>query len=361
MTARRVVICGGGTGGHLFPALVLGRTLREKDPSLEVTFIGSDRDEERALMARQGVPFIALRVEGLKGRGIRSLKGLALLPFALVRSFRILRRIKPDLVVGVGSYSSGTVVLAASRLKIPILLLEQNVVPGFTNRRLLGRAKKAVAAFDASLVHLKGKGVFLGNPVRPEFDGLPRKSHDGRFNVLVFGGSQGSRFLNAAVTAALPFLNRWKDRLRIVHQTGKADLGEVRRSYAESGFPESVVEAFFDDMPERFAAADLVIARAGATTCAELIAARKAAILVPFAGAADDHQRKNAEALVDAGGADIILESDWSPRRFAATLGNMIDHPERLTGMENALSSLAVKDSAGKIAALALTMMPRRT
>jgi UDP-N-acetylglucosamine--N-acetylmuramyl-(pentapeptide) pyrophosphoryl-undecaprenol N-acetylglucosamine transferase len=361
MTARRVVICGGGTGGHLFPALVLGRTLREKDPSIEVTFIGSDRAEERALMARHGVPFIALRVEGLKGRGIRSLKGLALLPFALLRSFRLLRQIKPDLVVGVGSYSSGTVVVAASRLKIPILLLEQNVIPGFTNRRLLGRARKVAVAFEASLPYLKGKGVFLGNPVRPEFAGLPRKSHDGLFDVLVFGGSQGSHFLNVAVTAALPFLSRWKDRLRIVHQTGKADLRDVRRSYTESGFPESVVEAFFDDMAERFAAADLVIARAGATTCAELIAARKASILVPFAGAADDHQRKNAEALVDVGGADIILESDGTPQRFAATLGNMIEHPERLSAMENNLASLAVDDSAGKIATLALTLMNRRT
>lgn len=360
MTGRRVVICGGGTGGHLFPALVLGRTLREKDPEIEVTFIGSDRAEERALMARHGVPFIALRVEGLKGRGLRSLKSLALLPFALARSFRILRRIRPGLVVGVGSYSSGTVVLAASRMKIPILLLEQNAVPGFTNRRLLGRAEKVAAAFQASLVHLKGKGVFLGNPVRPEFSRLPRKIHNGRFELLIFGGSQGSHFLNTAVTAALPFLRRWKDHLRIVHQTGKADLAEVRRSYAQDGFPDSIVEPFFDDMPARFGEADLVVARAGATTCAELIAARKAAILVPFAGAADDHQRKNAEILAEAGGVDVILEPEWSPQRFVATLGGLIDRPERLTAMEDALAGLAVEDAAGKTADLALSLMARR-
>ena len=359
MNRRQVVICGGGTGGHLFPALVLGKTLRLKDPSLKITFIGSHRAEERALMARQGVRFIPLRVEGLVGRGLRKFKSLALLPFALIRSYVILWRLKPALVVGVGSYSSGPVVLAAARMKIPILLLEQNVIPGFTNRRLIGRAERVAAAFEASLVHLKGKGVFLGNPVREEFSHLPRKIHIGTFHLLIIGGSQGSHFLNLAVTGALPFLERWKGRLRIVHQTGQADLAEVRKRYAQSAFPEAVVEPFFDDMPDRFAEADVVVGRAGATCCAELIAARKASILVPFAKAADDHQRKNAEALAETGGADIILESDWTPRRFAATLGRMIDNPERLTDMENALSSLAVEDSAGKIATLALALMAR--
>lgn len=360
MRRRHVVICGGGTGGHLYPALVLGKTLRRKDPSLKVTFIGSHRTVERELMARQGVRFIPLRVEGLKGRGLGKLRSLALLPLALIRSFLILWRLKPALVVGVGSYSSGTVVLAASRMKIPILLLEQNVVPGFTNRKLLGRAERVAAAFEASLVHLKGKGVFLGNPVREEFTRLPRKIHIGPFHLLIFGGSQGSRFLNLAVAGALPLLERWKGRLRIVHQTGKADLAEVRKSYARSAFPDAVVEPFFDDMPDRFAAADVIVGRAGATGCAELIAARKASILVPFARAADDHQRKNAETLAEIGGADVILESEWTPQRFAATLGHMIDHPERLTAMENALSILAVEDSAGKIAALALALMARR-
>jgi UDP-N-acetylglucosamine--N-acetylmuramyl-(pentapeptide) pyrophosphoryl-undecaprenol N-acetylglucosamine transferase len=159
------------------------------------------------------------------------------------------------------------------------------------------------------------------------------------------------------VTAALPFLVRRKDRLRIVHQTGTADLGAVRRSYAESGFPEAVVEAFFDDMPNRFTAADLVVARSGATTCAELIAARKASILIPFAGAADDHQRWNAEELLRVGGADVILESEWTPQRFALTLINMMERPGRLTAMENGLAALAVEDSAAKIAALAFGLM----
>jgi len=361
MRTRRVIICGGGTGGHLFPALVLGRALRAQDPAVEITFIGSDRPAERDLMTRQGVPFISLRIEGLKGRGLRSLRALFLLPAAFWKSFRILRRVKPDLVVGVGSYSSGPVVLLASLMGRPTLLLEQNVQPGFTNRRLLGRARKVVAAFETSLPYLKGKGVVLGNPVREEFAGLPRKIHEGRFDVLIFGGSQGSRFLNTSVTAALPFLVRWRERLRIVHQTGAADLRAVRRCYAESGFDDAVVEAFFDDMPERFAAADLIVARSGATTCAELIAARKASILIPFAEAADDHQRLNAEELFRVGGADVILESEWTPQRFALTLVNMIARPGRLAAMEAGLAALAVEDSAGRIAGLCFELMDRRT
>jgi UDP-N-acetylglucosamine--N-acetylmuramyl-(pentapeptide) pyrophosphoryl-undecaprenol N-acetylglucosamine transferase len=177
---------------------------------------------------------------------------------------------------------------------------------------------------------------------------------------LVFGGSQGSRFLNRAVIGALPYLSRWKDRLRIVHQAGAVDLSEVRRGYVESGWPGVVVEAFFDDMPARFAAADLVLGRAGATTCAELIAARKAAILVPFAGAADDHQRKNAEVLREAGGAEVILESEWTPQGFARTLGGMIERSEETAAMGEKLGPLAVEDPAGKIADLAFDLMARK-
>jgi UDP-N-acetylglucosamine--N-acetylmuramyl-(pentapeptide) pyrophosphoryl-undecaprenol N-acetylglucosamine transferase len=360
MSGRGVVICGGGTGGHLFPALVLGRALREKDPDLRVLFIGSDRPAERDLMARHGAEFISLRVEGLKGRGIKSLKGLVLIPFAVLRSYGILRRFRPSLVVGVGSYSSGPVGIAASWLGIPLLLLEQNVVPGFTNRRLLGRAAAVAASFRETLPHLRGKGVFLGNPVRGEFYEIAPKRPDGKFDLLVFGGSQGSRFLNRAFIGGLPYLARWKDRLRIVHQTGTEDLAEVRRGYVECGWPGAVVEAFFDDMASRFASADLVLARAGATTCAELIASRKAAILVPFAGASDDHQRQNAEVLASAGGVEVLLESEWKPRAFARILGGLIDAPGRTGTMGEKLESLAAENPAGKIADLALTLMEKK-
>jgi UDP-N-acetylglucosamine--N-acetylmuramyl-(pentapeptide) pyrophosphoryl-undecaprenol N-acetylglucosamine transferase len=360
MSAPRVIISGGGTGGHLFPALVLGRRLAEAVPGLEIIHVGSGRPAERALMARQNVRFLSLRVEGLKGRGWRSLRSLVLLPAAFARAFLLLRETKPGLVVGVGGYSSGPVVLLAAWTGIPTMILEQNVRPGFTNRLLLPWVRTAVAAFEISLPRLKGKGVFLGNPVREAFYAVPRKARGERLSVLVFGGSQGSRFLNRGVTSALPILERWRKALKFVHQTGPADARWVGHAYAESGFDEAVVVPFIEDMAAAFAAADLVVCRAGATTCAELAAARRAAILVPFAGAAEDHQTQNAAELVRAGGAEMIREAEWSPKHFAQRLLFYLSHRDRLTAMEDGLSPLRTEGAAGVIADRALALMKGR-
>jgi len=357
MSAPRVVISGGGTGGHLFPALVLGRRLAEALPGLEVVYVGGGRPAERRIMARRNVRFYSLPIEGLKGRGLRGLGALVLLPVSFLRSLAILLRIKPRLVVGVGGYSSGPVVLLASWMGRPTMILEQNVRPGFTNRLLLPWVRTAVAAFEASLPALKGKGIFLGNPVREAFYAVSRKPRGERLNVLVFGGSQGSRFLNRGVTSALPILERWRHALRFVHQTGPADLEWVRRNYAESGFDEASIEAFIEDMPAAFAAADLVVGRAGATTCAELAAARRAAILVPFAGAADDHQAGNAAELARVGGAEVILESEWTPKLFARRILYYLARRERLTAMEEGLAALRTEGAAARIADRALAMM----
>jgi UDP-N-acetylglucosamine--N-acetylmuramyl-(pentapeptide) pyrophosphoryl-undecaprenol N-acetylglucosamine transferase len=359
MGAQRIVISGGGTGGHLYPALVLARTLREMEPAVEILHVGSRREAERRIMAAQGVRFETLPVEGLAGGGRKAIQGLALLPAAFLKSYRLLRRFKPGLVVGVGGFSSGPIVWLASRMGIPTLIMESNVRPGFTNRRLAGRADRAVAAFEATLACFPGNGVLLGNPVRPEFTALPRKLRDGRLAVLIFGGSQGSRLLNRTMAAALPLLTGLSGRLSIVHQTGPEGLLETRRAYAESGFGEAVVEAYFEDMPARFGRADLVLARAGATTCAELIAARKAALLVPFAAAAEGHQAANAEALHAAGGAEVIEEPELTPRRLAEQLRWCLSHPEALTAMEDRLAPLARPDAARRIAALCLELEAR--
>ncbi len=191
MKERRVVISGGGTGGHLYPALAVGRKLREADPALRLTFVGSRRAVERSIMDEQGVDFVPLRIEGLKGRGLRSLRGLALLPFAFLKSFALLVRLRPRLVIGVGGYSSGPIVLLASWLRVPTLILEQNVRPGYTNRLLVRRAKKAVAAFEATLPAFRGKGVWLGNPVREEFYGMPAKAAGARSLRPRLGGKPG--------------------------------------------------------------------------------------------------------------------------------------------------------------------------
>jgi UDP-N-acetylglucosamine--N-acetylmuramyl-(pentapeptide) pyrophosphoryl-undecaprenol N-acetylglucosamine transferase len=360
MRPRRAIISGGGTGGHLYPALVLGRKLREQDPRLELTFVGGGREAEREILAREDVRYVPMRIEGLIGRGRRGLCAAALLPGAFLTSLGLLARLRPRLVVGVGGYSSGPIVLLAALLAIPTLILEQNVKPGFTNRMLVRWARKAAVAFEASLPYFRGKGVHLGNPVRPEFAALRPRESDGRMSLLVFGGSQGSRVLNRAVTAALPLLAGEKGRLTIVHQTGPADLAEVRAAYAAAGFGGAEIAAFLHDMPARFGATDLVLCRAGATSCAELIAARKPSILVPFAQAADDHQTANAAALRDAGGADLVPEAELSPARLAAAVLEFLARPERLALMARRLEPLRKDAAADDIAALALALMKGR-
>ncbi len=361
MSERRVIISGGGTGGHLYPALVLGQKLREKNAHLELTYVGSSREAEKNIMAHHKVKFIPMRIEGLKGKGLRSLKTMAMLPGSFFKSLSILLRVKPDLVVGVGGFSSGPVVLLASLLKIPTLILEQNVRPGFTNRLLISRARKAVVAFEASLAFFKGKGVFLGNPVREEFTTLRRKERTGRLTLLVFGGSQGSHALNLAVAAALPLLEKAKNRLVIFHQTGPADLAWVKKSYAENGFGDAVIAAYFHDMPGYFEKSDLVISRAGATTCAELIAAQKAAILVPFARATEDHQARNAGELGRVGGAEVILEAELTPQKLAERIYFFLEHPEKITEMENNLVRLKRDQAADRIAGLCFELMESRS
>jgi len=360
MRLRGVIISGGGTGGHLYPALAVGRKLQEKDPGIRLTFIGSHRPIEKELMERHGAHFIPMRIEGIKGRGLRSLRTMILLPFALIRSFLLLARLKPGLVIGVGGYSAGPVVLTASLLRIPTLILEQNLTPGFTNRLLMRWAKKAVVAFENSLAYFKGKGIFLGNPVREEFYRLRPKPRAALLTLLVFGGSQGSRVLNEAMTAALPLLKPEKGNLRIFHQTGKADFDKVKEAYVQNGFPDAEVAPFFFDMAGYFENSDLVISRAGATTIAELVVAQKAAVLVPFALASEDHQAKNAAELERVDGAEVILEKDLTPRLLAERILFYMKNPERISSRERNLAVLKTEDPAGRIAELCFELMKRK-
>ncbi len=357
MRTRRIILCGGGTGGHLYPALVVGKKLLEKDPELKLVFVGTHRDVEKRIMEKHGVEFRPLRIEGLKGRGLKTLRGLVLLPVAFLQSLALLAKTRPSLVIGVGGYSSGPLVLLASRLRIPTLILEQNSAPGFTNRALIRWVRKAVVAFDSSLAHFKGKGVALGNPVREEFYAVPPRRESGGLALLVFGGSQGSRFLNVTVTAALPFLAPRKSSLRIAHQTGENDRAWVEDAYRTSGFDGAEVGAYFNDMPSRFGAADLILSRAGATTLAEIIASRRASVLVPFAGASEDHQTSNARELERLGAAEVITEERARPEILAAKILDFLDHKERLAAMEAALEPLRKVRAAEDIAALGLSLM----
>jgi len=357
MKTKRVIISGGGTGGHLFPALSVGLKLRVRDPELALTYVGSRRSLEKDLMDKHGVHFIPLKIEGLRGRGWKSLKAMTLLPFAFAKTLCILLRLRPNLVVGVGGYSSGPIVLLASFLGIPTLILEQNLKPGFTNR-LLGRwVDKAVVAFENSLPYFRGKGVFLGNPVREEFYSLSPKPRTDGLSLFVFGGSQGSRILNQTMTAALPHLASARGRLKIVHQTGQADFEWVRSKYAESPFSDAVIAPFFFDMAARFSQADLVVCRAGATTIAELIVAQKAAILIPFARAAENHQAANASELARVHGAEVILERDLTPNVLAVRILHLLENPARITLMEKNLARLRTERPAEAIVDLCFDMM----
>jgi len=357
MSVKSIIISGGGTGGHIYPALAVGRKLKERDSAVVLTFVGTGREVERQIIEQSGLAFIPLRIEGLKGKGMKTLKSLFLLPFSFVKSLAILRRLQPRLVIGTGSYSSGPVVLLASLKKIPTLILEQNVHPSLTNRLLRRWVRKAVVAFEATLPAFKGKGLLLGNPVRDEFYGLEPKVRDGKLTLLVFGGSQGSRFLNQAVTTTLSLFAGEAGRLVVTHQTGTADAEWVRQRYEEYGFGNATVAPYFHDMAGCFRKADLIICRAGATTIAELVAGRKAAVLIPFAGAAEDHQTWNARELERIGAADVVLEAEFNPELLAQKIRHFLINMDEITSREKKLAALRISKPAEKIADLCFELM----
>ena len=262
-------------------------------------------------MPQAGFELSLIESTGLKNVGaVARLRGLAVLPKSFVAARRLIRKFHPDVVIGAGGYVSGPVLLTAALLKLPTLVMESNALPGWTNRALARFVDRAAVSFAASLPFFRGKGVVTGNPVRREFFEIPLKQRDpSRFSMLVFGGSQGARAINEAMVAALAHLEEFRDVLHVTHQTGQADYEMIRDGYLKAGWGDRAeARRYIDDMVGCFAEADLVICRAGATTTAELIAAGKAAIMIPFPLAADDHQRKNAEALEAAGAARLILQ-----------------------------------------------------
>lgn len=349
--AKTLLIAAGGTGGHLFPGIAVADELRRRDPSVRVVFVGTPRGLESRLVPQAGYALELLPILPLNNVGLaRMAKGLLALPRALFAAANLVRRLRPRAVLGIGGYAGGPVALVAALMGVRTVILEPNATPGFTNRVLRPFVKAAACAYSPALAHYPGKGVLTGNPVRGGFVPRATSRGEGPRTLLVFGGSQGSRVLNRAMTAALPSLPG-PERLQIVHQTGPAMLAEVEGEYAKAG-RAAEVRAFLDDMPARFAAADLVVCRSGATTCAELTAAGKAAILVPFALAADDHQKVNAQALESAGAAVMIEEKNLSGTALAAAIAKAIDDPAALSAMERAALALARPDAAARVADL---------
>jgi UDP-N-acetylglucosamine--N-acetylmuramyl-(pentapeptide) pyrophosphoryl-undecaprenol N-acetylglucosamine transferase len=347
---RTVLVAAGGTGGHLFPGIAVADELRRRDPDLRVLFVGTSKGLEGRLVPQAGYPLELLPILPLNGVGVRRmLRGLAALPWAFVRAVRLVRRERPVAVLGIGGYAGGPVVLIAALMGVRSVILEPNAKPGFTNRALRPFVSRAACAYEETRVAFGARGVITGNPVRHEFAALKPKSRGTDVpSLLIFGGSQGSRVLNQAVLAALPYLPA---RLNVVHQTGVAMLEEVREGYARAG-RSAQVEPFLDDMPRRVADADLVLCRSGATTCAELTVAGKPALLVPFAQAADDHQTTNARALHTAGAALMIAERDLTGESLAHAVTALASDPVRLAAMSAAAHRLARPDAAARVADL---------
>lgn len=349
MSAMRVLIAAGGTGGHIYPGIAVAREVMRRDASSEVRFVGTARGLETRLVPQAGFELSLIESAGLKNVGMAArVKGILLLPKSFLAARKVIRDFKPDIVIGAGGYVSGPVLLMAALMKVPTLVMESNALPGWTNRVLARFVDRAAVTFEASLSYFRGKGVVTGNPVRREFFDIPRKTRDtARFSVLVFGGSQGARAINEAMMSALSHLEEERDTLFIKHQTGEADFERVRRAYVDAGWSErSDVRRYIEDMVKEFADTDLIICRAGATTSAELVAAGKAAIMVPFPFAADDHQRKNAEALEAAGAARMILQQELSGERLAREIGELAREPEAITKMEEASRKLSRGDAA---------------
>jgi UDP-N-acetylglucosamine--N-acetylmuramyl-(pentapeptide) pyrophosphoryl-undecaprenol N-acetylglucosamine transferase len=346
-----VLIAAGGTGGHLFPGIAVADELVRRDEDTRVVFAGTPRGLESRLVPRAGYALELLPILPLNGVGLaRTLLGLVVLPWGLLKSARLVLRLRPAAVLGIGGYAGGPVTLLAALLGVRAVILEPNARPGFTNRILRPFVGAAACAYDEARASFGAKGVLTGNPVRGGFAALPAKQPRAPFTLLAFGGSQGSRALNQALVAALPKLPG-PDELRIVHQTGPAMRDQVEAAYREAGRPGEVV-AFLDDMERRFGEADLVLSRSGATTCAELCAAGKAALLVPFAGAADDHQTTNARALEAQGAARVVLERQLTGDSLARAVADLLGAPETLTEMGAAARRLGRPDAAARVADL---------
>lgn len=348
-----IVITGGGTGGHLFPGIAVAREFLARDPSTRILFIGTGKAIETEVLKREDFSHREIAASGFKGMGIfGKFTAMTALPRGVVGAWGILSNFQPDLVIGVGSYSAGPVAAAAWLKGIPVVLHEQNAIPGLTNRMLSRIARRIYVSLPESADFFPPDKVRItGNPVRPELIRAGRRpvemSPDQPFTVLVSGGSQGARAINYHMIDALAGIDR-PDRYRLIHQTGTHDETDVREAYRRQGI-RSEVSAFFTDMGNRYREADLVVCRAGATTVAELACMGKPSVLIPYPHAADNHQEKNAQSLVRAGAAEMIREVDLSPEWLRKCLNRYRRSPERLTEMSASAAALGRPDAAAVI------------
>jgi UDP-N-acetylglucosamine--N-acetylmuramyl-(pentapeptide) pyrophosphoryl-undecaprenol N-acetylglucosamine transferase len=336
----------------LYPGIALAREIKRREPNAAIVFVGTASGVEARVVPREGFPLELIRVTGLKGKSmLRLARGFAVLPLSALDAWSVISRHRPDVVIGVGGFASGPALLLAAVRGYPTMLLEQNALPGITNRLLARVVRAAAVTFEEAMSFFPGTGFVTGNPVRPEFF-----SHDTALSppdaarVLIFGGSQGAHAINMAMVAAAPRLaGAGAQRLALTHQTGERDVELVRDAYRRAGLAARV-EAFLFEMDREMTNSDVVVARAGATTLSELAAAGKPAVLVPLPTAADDHQRKNAEVVARAGGAVVIEERELNGDRLADAVLRLADNASEREAMAKAIRTFARPDAAARIA-----------
>ncbi len=356
MNTLRVLIAGGGTGGHVIPALAIARELRDKQGA-DVWFVGTARGLETRLVPEAGFKLELVRSGQLKNVSAATrLKTAVDVPMGVVECVRLLREFRPHVVVGVGGYASGPGMIAAILLRVPTLAYEPNAVPGMTNRWLGRWVSGAAVNFEQTAKYFRNAEV-TGVPVRPEIFALAPRPADAAPRLLVTAGSNGARIFNETMPQIVVELLATVPGLTIVHQAGARQVETTRAAYVASGADPMRwrVEAFLEDMPAQYGAADVVLARSGSTV-AELCAAGKPSLLVPFAAAADDHQRKNAEVLVQAGAAAMLLEIDATPAAVLAELRGLLLDPHRRAVMSTKARGLARPGALGKIAGMVLRL-----
>jgi UDP-N-acetylglucosamine--N-acetylmuramyl-(pentapeptide) pyrophosphoryl-undecaprenol N-acetylglucosamine transferase len=345
----KLLIAGGGTGGHVFPALAIAREWLSRGSEREVVLVGTERGIEMQLVPQAGLPLETLRVGGLKGKGGGTLvKNLAKLAPAMLDASRVLRKHKPIAAFGVGGYAAGPMLLTTWFGGIPNVIFEPNAEPGFTNKTLARISSRIAVGYEISARAWGAKAVVTGCPVRPEFLTIAPRVPEKPLHLLITGGSQGALPINRAFVDAMRTLATRKNELKIVHQTGERDYDAVRTAYARAEILAEVVP-FINNMPERFAWADMIVSRAGATTAAEIAAAGRAAIFIPFGRATDSHQLRNAQEMSKKGAGRVITESELAGERLSQEIFSLLDNPQDVSRIAAAARTLSFPHAARDI------------
>jgi UDP-N-acetylglucosamine--N-acetylmuramyl-(pentapeptide) pyrophosphoryl-undecaprenol N-acetylglucosamine transferase len=350
-----IVIAAGGTGGHLYPAVALARAFQQKNPATTIVFVGTARGLESKVLAHEGFELVLISARPVMGKNvIEAAQGLLSLPLSLWQCLKILKARRVDLVIGVGGYTSPMMVLAAALTGTARVILEPNAYPGMANKTVGPFAQRVFLSYESAAASFDRRKIrVVGMPIRKEF--VEQLSQEripspvpGQYRVLIFGGSQGARAINSAVIEGLPDLMTRHPQLSVIHQTGEADYGRVTEAYRRAGISAQVTP-FLYDMPSVLRSADLVVARAGAMTVAELTACGKPAILIPLPQAIYDHQTRNAKVMEAAGAAVVLSQAELTGARLTDAIANILDDPERLRAMGDRSRGMRRIDAADAI------------